>query len=119
MDLSIERVGWLDDRHRRRLHETANRISRFVEDLDATRERAQITQDELATLLSERMNRNTYLLSVVAATVLPPSLVAGLLGMNINVIPFIDHPWAFAIVCGVLIGAAVIQYWVFRWRKWI
>ncbi len=101
------------------MQETANQISRFVEDLDASRERAQITQDELATLLSEQMNRNTYLLSVVAAIVLPPSLVAGVLGINVKVIPFSDHPWAFAIVCGVLIGTAAIQFWVFRRLKWI
>ena len=54
-----------------------------------------------------------------AAIVLPPSLVAGLLGMNIKVIPFVDHPWTFAIVCGVLIGAAAIQFWVFRRLNWI
>ncbi len=119
VDLSTERVGWLDDHHRGRLYETANRISRFVEDLDASRERAQIIQDELATLLSEQMNRNTYLLSVVAVIVLPPSLVTGILGMNVKVIPFVDHPWAFAIVCGVLIGAAAIQIWAFRLLKWI
>ena len=119
VDLSTERVGWLDDHHRGRLQETANRISRFVEDLDASRERGQITQDELATLLSEQMNRNTYLLSVVAAIVLPPSFVAGLLGINVKVIPFSEHPWAFAIVCGALIGVAAIQFWVFRRLKWI
>ncbi len=119
VDLGTEKVAWLDDRHHGHLQETANRISRFVEDLDASRERGQITQDEIATLLSEQMNRNTYLLSVVAAIVLPPSLVAGVLGINVKVIPFSDHPWAFAIVCGVLIGAAAIQFWVFRRLKWI
>ena len=119
IDLGSERVPWLDDQQRGRLQETANRVSRFVEDLDASRERAQITHDELNTILSEQMNRNTYVLSVVAAIVLPPSLVVGVLGMNIDAIPFADHPWAFAIVCGVLVGVAAIQFWVFRLLKWI
>ncbi len=118
-DLSIEDASWLDDRHRGQLHETANRVTRFVEDLDAVRERAQITQDELAALLSEQMSRNTYLLSVVAATLLPPTLVTGVLGINVDVIPGSEHPWAFFIVCGFLVGAAAIQILVFRRLKWI
>ena len=118
VDLANERVAWLDDHSRGRLHETANRIIRFVEDLDVARERAQIAQDELATLLSQQTNRNIYLLSVIAAIVLPPSLVAAVLGMSLR-IPFVDHPWAFAVVCGALLGAAGIQFWVFRRLKWI
>ena len=117
-DLSIEDASWLDDRQRAQLHETTNRVTHFVEDLDAVRERAQITQDELATLLSEQMSRNTYLLSVVAAILLPPTFVAGVLSMNVQLLPGGDHPWAFAIVCGVFFGAAVIQVWVFRRLKW-
>lgn len=118
-DLSREDVSWLDDRHRGHLHETANRVTRFVEDLDAVRERAQIIQDELAALLSEQMNRNTYLLSVVAAVLLPPTFVTGVLGINVDVIPGSGHPWAFFAVCGFLVAAAAIQFWLFRRLKWI
>ena len=118
-DLSAEKVSWLNDHHRGQLHETANRITRFVEDLDAARERAQITQDELSTLLTEQTNRNTYVLSLVAALLLPATVVAGVLGINVKHIPFSDHPWAFAIVSGFLLGAAVVQFFVFRRLKFI
>jgi zinc transporter len=40
---------------------------RYVEDLDAVRERAQVAKDELAAMLADRMNRNMYTLSIVAA----------------------------------------------------
>ncbi len=118
-DLSTEKVSWLEDHHRAQLHETANRITRFLEDLDAARERAQITQDEFAALLSEQTNRNTYVLSVVAALLLPASVVAGVLGINVKHIPFSDHPWTFAIVSGFLLAAAVVQDFVFRRLKFI
>ncbi|MGB1077781.1 MAG: CorA family divalent cation transporter, partial [Bdellovibrionales bacterium] len=39
---------WLDQTHKRRLQESYDRVVRYVEDLDAMRERAQIIKDELA-----------------------------------------------------------------------
>jgi zinc transporter len=48
-----------------------------VEDLDSGRERASIVQDELTTRLSEKMNRNMYVLSVIAGIFLPLSVNAG------------------------------------------
>lgn len=65
------------------------------------------------------LNRNTYLLSVVAALLLPPTFIAGLLGVNLGGIPGTDHPWAFAILCGAFFIAVAIQAWLFRRLEWI
>ena len=69
-DLMIEKVNWLDDLHRGQLREMANWLTRYLEDLDAARERIKVVHDDLTLLQSEQMNRNTYVLSVVAAVVL-------------------------------------------------
>jgi len=74
----------MTDRDRARLRETADTITRYVEDLDALRERAAVTHEELTTRLADRMNRTMSVLSLVAAVFLPLSFVTGLLGINVG-----------------------------------
>lgn len=112
--LQTEPLPWLDDLHRARLREVSDRITRYVEDLDALRERAAVIQEELASRLAEQMNRTMYVLSLVAAVFLPLGLLTGLLGINVGGIPGTESHWAFTIVCILLVGLAIVQVWLFR-----
>lgn len=117
--LPSEQVGWLNNVHRGYLREVADRTLRYVEDLDAARERAAVTQDELNSRLSDQMNKTMYLLTVVAAILLPPSLVTGLLGVNVGGMPGVEHPWAFTVVVVLLVVLAVLEVILLRRLKWI
>lgn len=117
--LPQEQVSWLTQEHRAQLRETADRILRYVEDLDAARERAAVIQDELSSRLSDQMNRTMYLLTVVAAVLLPPSLITGLFGINVGGMPGVESSTAFVIVVATLVVIAVIEVIVLRWLKWI
>jgi zinc transporter len=117
--LLAQQAGWISATDRRWLREVADRITRYVEDLDAARERAQIVQEELAARVSEQINRNMYLLSVVAAVFLPLGLVTGYLGINVGGIPGADWRWAFAIVGFMLLAIAALELWLFRRLKFI
>lgn len=117
--LAGERVPWLDDLHRMRLRETADRITRYVEDLDSVRDRAAVTQDELSSRLAEQTNRNMYVLAIVAGVFLPLGLLTGLLGINVGGIPGADTPWAFAAVAAGLVVLGAVELWLLRRLKWI
>ena len=109
---------WLDQMHKRRLQESLDRIVRYLEDLDAIRERAQIVKDELSNALADKMNKNMYVLSVIAAIFLPLGFLTGMLGINIGGIPGADNPWAFYIFTGILVGLVGLQTLVFKKLKW-
>ncbi|MDH3214283.1 MAG: zinc transporter ZntB [Myxococcales bacterium] len=117
--LQTERVGWFDEIHRNRLREIGDRTTRYVEDLDADRERSAVTHEELDNRLSEQLNRRMYALSVIAGIFLPLSFLTGLLGINVGGIPGSDTPTAFAIVCGLMTGIAAFQIWLFRRLRWM
>ncbi len=119
MRLITEQLDWIGQKERNQLRETLDRTLRFVEDLDAARERAQVIQDELSVRLSEQMNRNTYVLSVVAAIMLPLGLITGLLGINVGGMPGVEYKWAFAIVCALLAVFGGVLYFLFRRLKWL
>ena len=111
-------LPWLDVTHKRRLQENLDRIIRYVEDLDTIRERAQIVKDELSNALADKMNRNMYMLTIVAAIFLPLGFLTGLLGINVGGIPGVDNPHAFFIFAGMLGVVVLGQTFYFKWLKW-
>ena len=117
--LAMEQTSWLGADDKAYLREVSDRTTRFVEDLDAARERAGVVQDELNSRISDQMNRTMYLLTVVAAVLLPPSLLTGLLGVNVGGMPGVDHPMSFAIVVVLIVALAVVELVVLRRLKWI
>jgi zinc transporter len=102
---------------RARLREAADQLTRFVEELEQTRERLSLSQEELASRLSEQQNRAMVTLALVTVIFLPLSLLTGLLGMNMAGIPFAEARWAFAAVCLLLLGLGLVQ-WLWLRRRY-
>lgn len=117
--LYAERVPWLDEMHRERLREIADRTTRRLEDLDEAREHAAVAHEEFSSRMAEQMNRTMYVLAIVAAIFLPLGLLTGLLGINVGGLPGAEEPTAFWIVCGILVAVAGFQYWLFRRMHWL
>lgn len=110
---------WINLTHDRRLTEAQDRLTRFVESLDALRERGTIVKDELAGALADRLNRNTYTLSVIAAIFLPLGFLTGLLGVNLGGIPGGNSPYGFWVFSALLVAVVAGIIWIFRRLKWI
>ncbi|MCA9471698.1 MAG: zinc transporter ZntB [Nitrospirales bacterium] len=117
--LSHTQLTWLTSVHRARIREVADHLIRYVEDLDAARDRMGVMQEELTGKLSEQMNKTMYILTVLAGIFLPITFVTGLLGINVGGIPGSDDPGAFVIVCSLLTSSAVFVVGLFRWLKWL
>ncbi|MEM6603518.1 MAG: zinc transporter ZntB [Pseudomonadota bacterium] len=100
------------------LQESYNQNTKFVEDLDALRERGAIVRDELATAISDRLNKNMYILSVISAIFLPLGFLTGLLGVNIGGIPGTENQNAFYIFSSIMIFLTAIQIFIFKKLKW-
>jgi zinc transporter len=115
--LSMTPTAMLTDADRLKLREISDRVTRYVEDLDALRERAAVTNDELSTRLAETMNRRMYVLSLVAGVFLPLGLLTGLLGINVGGIPGTNYEWSFAIVTGAILTIGGGAAWLLRARR--
>ncbi len=116
--LRLSELSFINDKNRRQLQENQDRIMRYVEELDSVRERAQIIKDELVNALSDIMNKNMYVLSVIAAIFLPLGFLTGLLGINVGGIPGADDPNAFWIFIGMLTALVAMQIALFKKLKW-
>ncbi|MEH6700859.1 zinc transporter ZntB [Parasphingorhabdus sp.] len=118
-NLQYDAPDWLDPSHRMSLRETADRTMRYLEDLDAARDRAIVVLDELANKMAESMNRTMYALSIVAAIFLPLSFLTGLLGINVGGMPGVDSDLAFWLTCAIMSILMVAEIYVLRRLQWI
>jgi zinc transporter len=101
------------------MREEADRITRYLEDLELARERAIVLQEELLSHMAQQQNSRMYVLSVVAAIFLPLTFVTGLLGMNVGGLPGVDSSLGFIGSVAVMLAAASGLLVYFRWKKWL
>ncbi len=116
--LLAEPPAWFSADDRMRLREICDRMVRLVEDMDTVRERATVIHEELASRLSDQLNKRMYLLSITAALFLPLGFLTGLLGINVGGIPGSDNPWAFWIFSGLLATLLAGQVIYFVRNRW-
>ncbi|MFN2259468.1 MAG: CorA family divalent cation transporter, partial [Parasphingopyxis sp.] len=89
------KLEWLSDEDRLHIREAADRFARMVEELEAIRERAALLHEQLTDLRAELIDQRSLLIAIVAFIFLPLTFITGLLGMNVEGIPFAREAWAF------------------------
>lgn len=104
---------------KQKIHEVSEKLLHVIDDLNAIRERANVTQEELMSLQSEALNQRLYFLSLITTIFLPLGFLTGLLGVNLGGIPGSQNQWAFYIFCSLLFGVVILQLILFYRRKWI
>lgn len=117
--LQIDDATWLSKRDKVRLREVTDKLLRYIESLDSVRDRATILYEDMRAQIAEKHAENASRLTLVAAVLLPPSLLAGLLGANVDGIPFHDQPWAFAAMLALVALVFPLEIWILRRLKWL
>ncbi|MGR3571134.1 zinc transporter ZntB, partial [Brevirhabdus sp.] len=112
-------LAWLLPLDLRHLSEAQDSLTRTVETLDAIRDRAQVVKDELTSALSDRLNRNLYILAVVSAVFLPLGFLTGLMGVNLGGLPGAASASAFWLFCAILAGVAAAILLLLRFLRWL
>jgi len=87
---------------------------RLFEQIDLMLEQVWMQREQLQQAIAEKMNRNTYWLSVIAGVFLPLSFLTGVFGINIGGMPGVESEDAFMIFCGSLIIIAVVEFLLLR-----
>lgn len=116
--LNRQTCEWLSELDAHALRQEADRITRYLEDLDLAKERAIVLQEELLSQVAQEQNARMYVLSVVAAVFLPLTFVTGLLGMNVGGLPGLDSPLGFVWSVVIMVVATVGLIAFFRWKRW-
>jgi len=70
-------------------------------------------------LINIQQNAIIKIFSVVAVVFMPPTLVASIYGMNFKVMPELDLPYGYPLALFLMICAAVLPYFYFKYRRWL
>lgn len=124
--LQREECDWFTQRDRILIREDIDKLHRFIEYLDAIRDRAIILHEDLSALVSERIafssmriSKASNRLTALAAVVLPPTLIAGIWGMNVGGVPYNQDPMGFAYLGGACFLSSLVVLLMMRLLKWI
>jgi magnesium transporter len=115
----------------KRLHQdahqdTRNHLASLANDVTSLSEHATFLTDNLTFLLdaalgliSIEQNAAMKLFSWAAVVFLPPTLIAGIYGMNFHYLPELSWPFGYFYALGLMLASAVGPYLYFKWRGWI
>jgi len=115
----------------KRLHESGyedfrHHLASLTTDITSLGEHATFQSDNLQFLLdaslgliSIEQNAAMKLFSWAAVIFLPPTLIAGIYGMNFHHFPELAWPWGYPMALGLMLASAILPFLYFKWRRWI
>lgn len=91
----------------------------LVESIDNLRDLLGAALEANLMLSSVEQNNIIKIFSVAAVVLMPPTLVASIYGMNFKHMPELDWEFGYPVAIALMLVAAVLPYWFFRWKKWL
>ena len=79
----------------------------------------QFLLDAMLGVVTIEQNNVIKIFSVAAVVLMPPTLIASIYGMNFKHMPELDWPFAYPLALVLMVGAAVLPYYFFKWKKWL
>jgi len=70
-------------------------------------------------LLSASQNEIIKRLTIMTFAAFPLTVIAGLFGMNTTNLPFVDSPYAFFIIIGIMLTSVASFILYFRYKNWL
>ena len=103
---------------RQHAHDHIAGLERASTLLSRVEDRLRVLRQHYLDNLQEGTNRRLNLLAVLSAIYLPPTLIAGIYGMNFEDIPITHIPHGYGIVMSVMAAVVLGQFWYFYRRGW-
>jgi len=86
--------------------------------IDRLEKRVDGLREQYAMHLQDRTSRRLAVLTVLSAVFLPLTLLAGIYGMNFQVMPELTFPWGYPVVLAVMVSIGTGMILFFRSRGW-
>ncbi|MFL9922983.1 transporter [Herbaspirillum lusitanum] len=111
------RPAWVPPAALEDLSHALDELNELHSTVEALYERAKLLQEEIASQMSEQMNRNLMALSILTALLMPATLVSGIFGMNVAGLPGLHDEGSFVMVMAIMIGLGVATVAFLKWLK--
>ena len=109
----------LSDDSRRQIRSLNDRVTYLRNNIENMHHRVISLREAYNSSLTANLNETIRTLTVIATIVLPLTLIAGIYGMNFDIMPELHSPFGYYYSLGLMaaVGGGMIAY--FKWKKWI
>jgi magnesium transporter len=90
-----------------------------IESLEAIRDLIAGMLDIYLSSISNRVNQEVRLLTVIALIFMPATMISGIFGMNFRTMPLLDNPLGFYFALGMIAAIASVFSIAFWRRRWL
>ena len=112
-------VPWIGAEIRQRLASVSRDITSLDDYQAHLSDKVQFMLDATLGFINISQNDLFKVLTVVSVIGIPPTLVAGIYGMNFKIMPELNWAWGYPFGLTVIVLSAVLPYLWFKWRGWL
>lgn len=109
----------IDKRAARLFRFLSDRLDRLAADALNLREYSSQIYDMYQSRISVRQNKIIQFLTVITTIFMPLTLITGWYGMNFSAMPEIRWEYGYLAVIGLSVGLLIIEYIIFKRKKWM
>ena len=117
--LGSQRVSTGGKDLRRHLGSLNNDVTSLSEHAHFLADNLQFLLDASLGLISIEQNAAMKVFSWVAVILMPPTLIAGIYGMNFHRFPELDLPYGYPMSLGLMLLSAIVPFAILKWLRWI
>jgi magnesium transporter len=109
----------VQDKNRVFFADVYDHLMQGLEVVDSLRDVLAGLQDLYISMTGQRMNEVMKVLTIIATIFIPITFVAGIYGMNFEVIPELKWRWGYFAVWGIFGAITVGMLYYFKRRRWL
>jgi magnesium transporter len=110
---------WIPDGVRRRLHVAQTDLVSLADYQIHLSDKVQFLLDAVLGFVTTKQNDIFTVLTIVSVVGIPPTLVAGIYGMNFKNMPELDWAWGYQFGLAMIVLSTILPILWFKWRGWL
>jgi magnesium transporter len=111
--------AWIPDGVRSRLRVAQGDLTSLTDYQTHLSDKVQFLLDAVLGFISTRQNDIFTVLTVASVVGIPPTLVAGIYGMNFKNMPELDWAWGYQFGLAMIVLSTILPLLWFKWRGWL
>ena len=118
MSAVMEGVKWSKDM-REQLKTMQRDVASLTDHASYLSNKITFVLDAMLGVVNLEQNNIIKLFSVMAVVLMPPTLIASIYGMNFKIMPELQWEHGYPMALIMMVMAAVLPYFLFKWKKWL
>lgn len=114
----VEGVKWSKDM-REQLKTMQRDVASLTDHASYLSSKITFVLDAMLGVVNLEQNNIIKLFSVMAVVLMPPTLIASIYGMNFKAMPELEWAHGYPMAIVMMLFAAIVPYWIFKWKKWL